>query len=563
MRGPSVAFSVFELNILMKRSLFLAVWCTLAIFSSACKRTLEVPDIENVNESITLQSVRAQPDKVVLKFIHRGDWSNSKVGIVHASDSVSLLSKINDGVQEELVPGKDSIYTYTFERNSSESTVYYSFCISWNGTKYYSPIHESSYGFFKFLEFGFSEDDVLASTLAPDVDFDFFFFITTPFQDYANLEIYLDDEKLPYRLGTGIPPAVNVRLPEPVKSGHYRLRMVYKDKVILYKNFFIPRGRLRLATRHPGEPTAAFGHYIYGSKIYRTILRADLQHLEYSSWDPATNTWKTSYETVDYSFYPDIFNSVLSDNIGVQVGDKIFFQPGGEFEDAEDTTYYLQTITELDPVRYTWKKHIIRKIPIDNSIYYSEWQVDNMQLYQNKLYVLQHGYNGMSPDEGFQVCTYSPETNLYEKVNSLPLRRETKSAQLLMDGDVFYIVSFSEFRNPLKQWDYETRIYRTDATFQSLELILELPTEVFGGLSILLDRKIYVFNGYREYPLAYKTRPFGLEYDIKSDKYEYINPTYSSFGITTHQAFLFAINNMVFNGNELGEIVEWEIHYGE
>src|SRR5690606_19879111 len=139
---------------------------------------------------------------------------------------------------------------------------------------------------------------------------------------------------------------------------------------------------------------------------------------------------------------------------------------------------------------------------------------------------------------------------------NIRLPNKTMSSTFLRNGDDFYIVATLEYYHPYYRTEYEVKIYQTDINLRSLKLLSTIPALGYGNSSTIVDNQIYVYGAFlsgRFLPIV----PFGAKFDLRSNEWEHLNPTYSNFGLnSSYSRQLAAINNRLFDvGLHQGEVI--------
>lgn len=539
----------------MKRHYYAVIFVTLIVLFSACKKTGSGPIGEEIDVTVTITQIVAQPDEIRMKFKH-GGGVDAAIGMVHGADSASVINQIKQGSKELLTRQQDGGFAYTFDRADRGETVYYAFFIETQGRASYSEVQTAKFGAFKFLELGFTEKDVLGSIASEYTDADVQYHFVGAFEDFAELKFFINDIERPYTYIGGAEPTLSLSVPPEIRAGFHTYRMTYRGNEVIRRTFYMPQGRLRLAGVHPQGHRQVLAHYLYGQRIGLVSRLYDPYRLEYAFWDPATDAWDIA--VADYDDLVPISANQWSN--GVELDGKIYLPPSLEIdEDSQEPAEILRT---FDPVSRKWTRQAIKFVTAPTGLFSLHFQ--NMYSFDNKLYILQYGDDGIWPSQAFHVYRYDPANESYTSFARLPLPSNAVSARLVTDGNDFYVIAYLDYKHPYYWWDYEVSIYRTDAELNSLTLLATEPTKSTEGHAFVMDGKIYVYGGQRKEVLQYETAHFGGEYDLATGEWKYLNPTYADYQLPTegYWSAMFIINGRIFNGlTDNGEIIEWDVNY--
>lgn len=536
------------------RCLFLLVLCH-GIY--ACKK--EVRQIEKeLPVTITINEITRKPDEIKVKFEHDGT-EDALIGIVHAADSAALVSKINAGSDKQMLTAESTgAYAYTFGAEGNAEKIFYSFVVSVNGSFYYSPIHASAFGPFEFFEFGFVEN-VLGGAASTSSDADVLYRFTNNFRDFSGIKFFIDDVELAPVYSENDPESYGGKLPDDVRAGDHTYRMTYYGREVISRSIYIPQGRIRLASKHPEGQRQVVGYFIHNENLclFSTQYSDNTMELEYAAWNPVTNQWRRQSQ-YGSAFDQTMPSNSLQNNFGVAVRGIFYFTPVIELWPQG----YVQVMRSFDPVRMKWTVLDLMDLYMPNGDYNLHMQ--NMISHNDRLYILQYGYDGNWPSPAYHIYRYDPSDRSYTSFSRLPLPKETTSARLLTDGSDYYVVAFIDYKHPYYRWDYEVQVYRTDAEFRTLTHLGTVPSNGIDGEAILINRSIYVYGGHRSGVLRYEAIHFGAQFDLITNNWQYLNPTYGNNGIQPSGYFdaLFSISGRVFSylGPD-GEIVEWDVDY--
>lgn len=537
----------------MKRILLIAFFLGCII---SCKKVERTVHIQDVPIQITLREIVSQTDEIRLKFSHDGG-SSTLTGIVHADDSTALLKKMGGHDHEMLTLPSDELFSYTFKRSSNSGKVYFAFYLEQEQTGKYTEVHSFNYSDFDILEQGIDEDGVLKSVFSSQNDFDVYYEFQNGFDGLEELQIFIDDQEIAFTPKRTSISSLTFKIPESFKSGTYTYRVRYRGNDIILRKLYLPEGRLKLATVHPQKNEFPYGYYVFQDKLCFILFvhGGDNNKLEYASWDPASGVWEQEGRFVEENTIPLIGNFE-----GKEINGRIYFPPSSQYvndDKGEKRVYFMHS---YDPVAKDWKREPIKEL--EDLLYAQTFTAQNVLTYKEKLLVFLYGDDGSSPTNLHHLYEFDPETYRFTSLGNIRLPNKTMSSTFLRNGDDFYIVATLEYYHPYYGTEHEVKIYQTDINLRSLKLLSTIPALGYGNSSTIVDNQIYVYGAFlsgRFLPIV----PFGAKFDLRSNEWEHLNPTYSNFGLnSSYSRQLAAINNRLFDvGLHQGEVIEWDVSF--
>ncbi|MDX3916313.1 MAG: hypothetical protein QHC79_22420 [Pseudosphingobacterium sp.] len=536
----------------------------------SCKKVEKIQHI-NTNYSLTVVEREVKINAVSLKLDISGD-DFSAVSVLHNEDSISLISEIQNQKKGAALEQRGYEYSCQLSRKKINSKrVYYSFCIEKSdGSLHYTDIKSTPFGSFDFTFNNIDEDRILrsayrddwekAKTCNCDIEANIYNYVGNS----SDWEVVLDNRTQNFALianGAGN-SLFQLKLPEGISSGKHELKIVVQGVEVYYTTFFVPIGRWITATIHPERGLAPMYYFFYQNTInivaYHSVKGESMTTVMHGKWEPTANKWSVVEVVPDtlmnYVFEPQ--------TLGWEIDGKVYFAPHEYYSDEKEKLYYQQYIRSLDPTTNKWEDHLVLRALVKDTR--RTLNTLSTEMHQNKLYLLQYGYDGEWSLADYHIHTYDPRNGQYKKVMTLSLPVETEWAQLVRNENDFYVVGFLKYENPLNSSDREIKIYKVSETVKSMQLLSTIKVSDEYRLASSLQGEIYVLGKLNNPYSAITTAAFGHGFDVVTKQWEKLNPSYMNYfpNMLPTSGVLGNLNGKLYNlMGQYGGIFEWDVNY--
>lgn len=498
-------------------------------------------------------------------------------GVIHADDAQQLAARIaaKDTVSDTHLANE--IFTVTLIRSLGKQQVHYAFFVdAGDGLLVFSDVRSITFTPFALTIVGIAEDGIVTSLYQDGHDpgngtnVDFFMLLEQQVVSPEALALTIGETNVPlnYVSLEGSHGTVYVSIPDHVLAGQYEMTLRYRSEIRYQQEITIPAGRIRKAAQHPRNRRSAHAFFVYQGKLHTgTFISPGFfdNSVEYASWDPKTGQWAfkdfTDLTKHIWSYNPGSPGG-FDDNIGYAIKDKVYFTPAVVplHDEAANRHFQEVTMSVFDPNRYTWDTHHLFNKP-DEWRGYGAYVAFNVQPWNEDLYF------AFSPADDNQITgpitlhKYTPSRLAHERVATLDLPSGTGHVTLVAGPDQMYLLAYE--RAVLDFWrQYRVHLYTVQLETGTLTLLSERMTKEQSGYTIVHGGRICVFGGgfYADH---------GEVYDLATQTWAYINPTYANFGypLNNKMGFLGVIGGKIYNayghdrGNNDGVILEWDIDY--
>lgn len=496
-------------------------------------------------------------------------------GIIYDSDSQRLSSRVAS--RDTTLHGKMNVHNQVFAtiilRDPGKTQVHYAFFVDGGDDHLvFSDIRTINFTPFQATILAVDEDGILRS-----------FYRDTEDPGWAtNTDFSIEiegvismPEAFQLSIGEAVVPikyisydhergSVLVRLPDHIRAGTYDLLLRYRDEIRYQREITIPAGRLFEAGQYPRQHATAQAFYVYQNKLHTGAFiqpGTGQNSVEYANWDPGTGQWNITDVT---DLKPDSWSfnrsspSGFPDNMGYVLQNRVYFSPSvtSAYDEANDRYYQRIAIPLLDPVRHRWDE--IHLFNANGQSGMTEVVTYNLQPWRNTCYFVSGVKEYYSNPRGpLELHQYNPSNGQYRKIAALNLQGQTTHVTLAAGPDAMYLLAYSP--TGLGFWNqYRLNLYKIEPETGTLDLLSQHNTMAQGGYAVVHKGRICVFGG--ETLGAYAEI-----YDLTSQSWEYINPTYASFGheVNNRGGFLGVINGKLYNayGPNSGTITAWDIDY--
>lgn len=497
-------------------------------------------------------------------------------GIIHDFDAQRLAARIaaRDTVSD--IRFVNETFSITIYRAPGKQEAHYAFFVDAGDDQLvFSDIHSLTFRSFQTTTIGIGEDGILTSLYQEGNDtddgtnVDFQIVLNEPIRSPGALQLTIGQTTVPIKHVTldRSRGTIYVKIPDDIRAGDYEMVLRYHDEIRYKRQITIPAGRMRKAAQHPKRLRVAHAFFVYQEKLHTGAFIspgfAD-NSVEYASWDPKTGQWNiheiTDLKEDSWSFnraYPGGF----PDNRGYAIRDKIYFSPAVQSAyDATDDRYYQQVFMSiLDPKRYRWEHVNLFEIADDRGD--GSYRTHNLQPWNNELYFVLGRANFYDLTGPLTLHKFNPLSQEHQQIGTLELPAGTLNVTLVASSTQMYLLAYSS--TGLGLWNqYRLSLYTLHPESGTLNLVSERMTKEQGGYAIVYDGRICIFGGGIN-------SLHGETYDLAQQTWEYINPTYASFGYPMNSSggFLGVINGKIYNaygydrGQNDGVILEWDIDY--